>query len=149
MNLSENEIIDIRRSRAEIQELQRLVRDLQRQGLWTAYTPVVTASTGTITAYTTTAELRVVGKSCLVAVKITLTNVGTASGTLRASVPFANAGAIFHTGHGTINGLATGLTVWIPPTWTDINVLRGDGASIFVNNYDIYIGIEFPVAQGG
>lgn len=114
--------------------------------VWTSYTPTVTAQSGTITTYSASGKYRVIGKSCLCAVKITLTNVGTASGQLRASIPYANAGGFLFAGSGVINGLATGLTVWIPETWTDMNIVRSDGASIFVNGYDVYASIEYPIA---
>jgi hypothetical protein len=56
---------------------------------WTSFTPTVTASSGTITTYSVTAKYSLSGKVCVATYQIELTNVGSASGTLIVTSPFA------------------------------------------------------------
>jgi hypothetical protein len=57
-------------------------------GSATSYSPVVTASIGTLTSYTSVGEYRKVGKMVFVKLYIILDNAGTASGLLYAGLPF-------------------------------------------------------------
>lgn len=52
------------------------------------YTPTITPQSGTITSYTATATYVTVGKLCSVHFSITITNAGTGTGFLYASLPF-------------------------------------------------------------
>lgn len=56
---------------------------------WTSFTPTVTASSGTITTYSVTAKYSLSGKVCVASYSIDLTNIGTATGTLIVTAPFA------------------------------------------------------------
>lgn len=56
---------------------------------WTSFTPTVSASSGTITTYSVAARYSLSGKVCVATYQIDLTNVGTASGTLIVTAPFA------------------------------------------------------------
>lgn len=49
-------------------------------GPWVAYTPVVTATTGTITTYSASGAYKQIGKMVFFRMFITMTNAGTASG---------------------------------------------------------------------
>jgi len=62
---------------------------------WTAYTPLVAPSAGTITSYTLGAcRYLLLGKLCFWYAVVTITNVGTGSGAVLISLPFnLNAGA--------------------------------------------------------
>ena len=63
-------------------------------GAWTAYTPVITASTGSFTTVSATGYYQVIGKTCFVSVNITITTVGSASGLIYATLPFTSAARI-------------------------------------------------------
>lgn len=58
------------------------------EGTWT---PVVTATTGTITSYTATGTYTKVGRMVYCSLNIQITNNGTGSGSLRATLPFSSA----------------------------------------------------------
>jgi hypothetical protein len=59
-------------------------------GAWTAYTPTVTSSGGTITTVgTNVAFYQQIGKTVLVNFLVTITTVGTATGQLLLTLPFA------------------------------------------------------------
>jgi len=56
--------------------------------VWTAFTPTVTAQSGSITTYTASGRYSLSGKVCAVTYVIDLTTVGTAAGTMVVTVPF-------------------------------------------------------------
>jgi hypothetical protein len=56
---------------------------------WTAYKPTVSASSGTITAYTSSARYKEIGKTVLVSMTVNITNAGTAGGYIAVSLPKA------------------------------------------------------------
>ena len=53
-----------------------------------SYTPTVTASSGSITTYSSTGKYTRIGRQVTVDIQVTLTNAGTASGALIATLPF-------------------------------------------------------------
>ncbi len=145
MNLTENEIIDLRRSRAEIQELQRLVRELQRQGKWTAFTFTPTATSGAFTTVSGSGQFARVGDIMHVTATITITTNGTAAGGIVITLPAAATG--YAVGNGREN-TATGnlLQVFVSGGNSVAVVLTyhnqypgGDGRTI-------YLSFEYPVA---
>ena len=54
-----------------------------------SYTPIATASSGSITTYSSTGKYTRIGRQVTVDIQVTLTNAGTASGALIATLPFA------------------------------------------------------------
>jgi hypothetical protein len=58
---------------------------------WTSFTPTVTASSGTITTYTANGYYVQDGSICIATYRIVLTNVGTAAGSLIATLPITAA----------------------------------------------------------
>jgi hypothetical protein len=62
------------------------------ENAWVNFTPVVTASTGTITAYTAEARYIKRGKLLTISVNVEITNNGTGAGELRVSLPAATIG---------------------------------------------------------
>jgi hypothetical protein len=68
---------------------------------WTSYTPTVTASTGTITSTTSSAQYLQIGKMMVVSIDVLITNAGTGSGNLRVTVPV-------NIVNGNVNGRFTG-----------------------------------------
>ena len=56
-------------------------------GAWTTYTPTVTSRSGTITSYTSSGAYQVVGKLLCFSQDVTLTNAGTAAGSIQVTLP--------------------------------------------------------------
>lgn len=102
-----------------------------KEGTWT---PVVSASTGALGAYTATGKYIKDGKKVMVTIAITITNNGTGAGSLKvAGLPFQVDGD-FHVGHG-FNGItAKSLTYYAYPGSNDS----------FVRGYDA----AYPVVSG-
>ena len=61
---------------------------------WTSYTPVVTATAGTITGYTALGIFKQIGKTINVQMQLTITNVGSASGYIVSTLPVASVGSM-------------------------------------------------------
>ncbi len=56
---------------------------------WSTYTPTITAFSGTFTTVTASGRYKQLGKTVFISITITTTNVGTAGGTINATLPFA------------------------------------------------------------
>jgi len=56
-------------------------------GNWKPWTPTITATTGTFTTLTTTAEYTLIGKTCFYHIKVIENNIGTASGNFIFTIP--------------------------------------------------------------
>jgi hypothetical protein len=115
----------------------------------TVFTPTVTAQSGSITTYTATGSYQQSGKLVVANFKITLTTVGTASGTLYCTLPIQ---AVTLT-----NGTWNGICVENNTTGKTGIVTIGSGATIFtsrdynfstwfVNGYTIYGSVAYEVA---
>lgn len=61
------------------------------QTVWTAYTPTITAASGTFTTVSATARYKKIGKSILLQADVTITTAGTAAGNILVSLPFTAA----------------------------------------------------------
>lgn len=59
------------------------------QAAWTAYTPTVTAGSGTATTVSATGRYKQIGKTVIVQASVTVTAVGTAAGSMQITVPIA------------------------------------------------------------
>lgn len=55
---------------------------------WTAYTPTLSANSGTLTSASATGRYRKLGKTCFFEITATITTNGTAAGALNATLPF-------------------------------------------------------------
>jgi hypothetical protein len=80
---------------------------------WTPYSPVVTAATGTLTAYTATGLYNQVGKTVFVEINITITTNGTGAGSIHVTLPFTSNGAFLIPGreNATTGKMLQGVTV--------------------------------------
>lgn len=58
---------------------------------WTAYTPTVTAGTGTLTTKSATGRYKTIGKTCFYEMAVTITTNGTGANYIAASLPFTAA----------------------------------------------------------
>jgi hypothetical protein len=115
----------------------------------TVFTPTVTSQGGSITTYTATGSYQQSGKLVVANFKITLTNVGTASGTLYCTLPIQAVTLANGTWNGTcVENQTTGKTGIVSVT---------SGATIFTsrdynfttwfqNGYVIYGSVAYEVA---
>lgn len=74
-------------------KINELERKLEREsvmesgGIWTAYTPNVTAASGALTTVSATGIYSIIGKTVLVNIDITITTNGTGSVAILATLP--------------------------------------------------------------
>jgi hypothetical protein len=74
-------------------------------GPWTAYTPTITATSGTFTTVSATGRYLVIGKLTCVRVVVSITTNGTAAGSVNASLPnTANGNAVLSGRENNITG---------------------------------------------
>ena len=118
-------------------------------GAWTAYTPTITAQAGTITGatITTTGRYQQIGKTVIVEMDITLTNIGSGSPTssLLASLPLT-AAAFRYTGsvyEYTVT--AKSGAGFIAPSGTTLSTRDASGMSWFVNGYSLVCTAVYEV----
>lgn len=64
------------------------------EAAWTAYTPTVTAQTGTLTTVSATGASLTIGKTVLLVINITITTNGTGSGWIKATLPATSASGV-------------------------------------------------------
>jgi hypothetical protein len=117
---------------------------------WSTYTPTVTAGSGTPTTVTATGRYKQIGKTVIVEMDITITAIGTAAGSLLATLPVNSsasgryAGSVFEyitsakSGACYING---------PLTADKIQSRPADGTSTWwVNSYALAITVVYEAA---
>ena len=107
---------------------------LPTESNWTAYTPTVSSSTGTITSYTSTGFFRRLGNTVYVTVNVSITDNGTGNGTLIVTLP-SNAQL-------SLNQVLTGATTAITPG-AAYGVVNGN-TNLTVLKYNG----SYPVATG-
>jgi hypothetical protein len=115
----------------------------------TVFTPTVTSQSGSITTYTATGSYQTSGKLVVANFKITLTNVGTASGTLYATLPVQAVTLTNGTWNGTcVENNTTGKTGIMSVTTGSTIVTSRDYnfSTWFVNGYTIYGSVAYEVA---
>ena len=61
------------------------------QAAWSTYTPTITSQGGTPTTVTATGRYKVIGKTAIVEINVTVTNAGTATGNMNATLPLTAA----------------------------------------------------------
>ena len=113
------------------------VLDDYEEGTWT---PTVAAATGSITSYSASGKYTKIGCRVLCDITVTITNKGTAAGTMTVSLPFSGSGVsagsgveIVSTGKG-LFGYSTGSG----STWF-LNNGTNNGSTPFVANGDQFI----------
>lgn len=62
-------------------------------GAWTTFTPVVSCTAGAFASASANCRYKLIGKSCLIAVTVSVPNIGTATGYPVCTLPIAAAGA--------------------------------------------------------
>lgn len=98
---------------------------------WTAYTPTITAGSGTITTKSATGRYKQLGKTIFLQMAITITTNGSGAVSVNATLPFTGGSTCVISGR---ENIATG------------KMLQGIivGGSIFILNYDN----TYPGADG-
>jgi hypothetical protein len=72
------------------------------QSAWTAYTPTITTSTGTITTIGfNVGAYKKIGKTVLFRLDFSITTIGTGAGELRATLPFTSLSGVQYSASGT------------------------------------------------
>ena len=118
-------------------------------GAWTTYTPVATPSAGSITTYTSSGRYQRIGKTCIVAFKVNITAIGTATGDLFVSLPFtsANPGTFGWIGVGRENSLTgSELQVICNENQASAFLKTYNNVTALVNNYDVRCSLVYEVA---
>ena len=110
------------------------------------WTPVPTASSGTITSYTLgTCNYTKVGRMVTVNFSVTITNAGTASGSLDVPLPFTNGGAIAN-GSGRENALTgSQLQARVAAAGTNMNIQNYVNATAIATNAQIRASMTYFV----
>jgi hypothetical protein len=115
----------------------------------TVFTPTVTSQGGSITTYTATGSYQQSGKLVVANFKITLTNVGTASGTLYCTLPIQAVTLANGTWNGTcVENQTTGKTgiVSVTSGATIFTSRDYNFTTWFTNGYVIYGSVAYEVA---
>jgi hypothetical protein len=97
-------------------------------GAWTAYTPTMSCSSGTITSHTTTARYAQYGKTVAFQVDTTLTNAGTCAGFVAATLPVGAQSSIGVASRDFNSGF--GGNAWISGGTGTVQVQKYDGTAI-------------------
>ena len=115
---------------------------------WTAYTPTVSAATGTITSASATGSYATVGKICFVRFAVNVVNNGTGGTALIVTLPFAHAAYA--------NNSAIGVARETAVTGSLLQVVTGGGSSTLIftatngypagNNYFIHGSCTYEVS---
>lgn len=106
-------------------------------GKWTAYTPVVTPGTGTLTAYTATGRYMRVPGGVHFSVIITITTNGTAASFLTVTLPMQAGPSITGVAHGWENSTGFMVTGQISTNATTMGVVRTAGGYPGANGYTL------------
>jgi hypothetical protein len=115
---------------------------LQWGGTWTAYTPTVSASSGSITTSSATGRYIQIGKFVFVEVSVTITNNGTGTGTLIVTSPFtANGQSTALSRENAVSGVS-GQVITSGATFRLLNSANGYPA---ISGSVFYFGIGFEV----
>jgi hypothetical protein len=110
------------------------------------FTPTVTSSSGTLTSVTVgVCDYTKIGRQVTVNMQITITNAGTGSGTLVATLPFTN-GASVGNGTGRENALTgSQLQISVAATGTSASILKPDNTTIIATNAAIRATLTYFV----
>lgn len=111
-------------------------------GAWIAYTPTVTAQTGTFTTVSATGAYKKIGKTVYVRQSITCTTVGTAATSVQTTLPAAlssiSVGVFFNANTTKCGAAAAGLN-----TSTSLNLFLYDGTFPITSGQTIYVSVVY------
>jgi hypothetical protein len=109
---------------------------------WIAFTPTVTAGSGAIAAYTATCRYREIGRTVMIQVQITITNAGTAGGSINVTLPRAALGTQMISGRDVTSGSAMTGTIG----GSNMAVVRYDSAFPGVTGSQLVLGGSYEEA---
>jgi hypothetical protein len=117
-------------------------------GAWTAYTPTITAATGTITSTTITrAKYAKLGKIVHLNIDFTITNNGTGAGSVYITLPSGvNASAAFYHGVGRENTASGAICNFFTLNTTQIRMNLGSGGYPGGTGYNLSGSITYETA---
>jgi hypothetical protein len=114
---------------------------------WTSYTPTITAATGSFTTVSATGAYQVIGKTCFVTINISITTVGTAAGTIYATLPFTSAARIQIGGYGMeVNSTGNMLKGYIPASSTQLQITTYSNGSTIGAGYSPILTVVYEIA---
>jgi hypothetical protein len=113
-------------------------------GAWTAYTPTLSAGSGSFTTATTTGAYKRIGKVCITRVQAVITVNGTAAGQILITTPFTSTGAAQGTWR-EVNATAFGGIIYTTGT-TQFGLTNNDGTYPGANLRNFQATIVFEVA---
>jgi hypothetical protein len=115
-------------------------------GAWTAYTPTITAQSGTITTATATGRYRQSGKTVFLQVDITITTAGTGAGGVIASLPVTAAANVYvGCAYERATSGASGAAVIGNVSATQVYARGATGATFIANGAIVSVGITYEV----
>ena len=117
-----NELVLLKR----IESLEKLImRQPEIGGVWTAYTPTITALSGTFTTVSATGYYSKIAKVVPMQIAVTITTNGTAAGVVIATLPFATNNVTLLTGR---ENAVTGKMLQGLAFNSQINIFNYDGS---------------------
>ena len=114
---------------------------------WIAYTPTVSAATGSITAYTASGQYQIIGKICIVSTTVTITTAGTGANQLFVTLPFTSAARIQSgTSGGEFNSTGYSVKGYIPSSTTQLQITYYNNSTVIVNGNFIVATTTYEIA---
>lgn len=117
-------------------------------GLWTAWTPTITATAGTFTTVSAAGRYTQIGKTVIWSLTITMTTAGTASNYLQFTLPATAAagnGSNIGSGRATLPTVASSAQVFLASSTTARVSTYNDG-SVIGSGYVAYLSGEYEAA---
>lgn len=113
---------------------------------WTAYTPTVTAGSGSFTTVSATGRYKQIGKTVFASISVSITDLGTAGFSVNATLPVTAISRGFVAG-GRENAVAAViLTGYIDGTQTKVAIQKYDGTFVGGNGYVLQVAIAYEAA---
>jgi len=112
-------------------------------GAWSTYTPTVVATSGTFTTVSAAGRFRITGKSAFLTVQISITAVGTAAGTIVASLPLAAASVAILAGR---ENAVVGKMLQGEVSGTGLYIINYDNTFAGGNGYVLYVSGVYEIA---
>lgn len=115
------------------------------QSAWAAWTPTVTAESGTFTSASGSGRYQQIGKTILWSASLTITTAGTGAGGVKFTLPVAAHASAAHIGSGRESAV-TGVTIWVIMNGVNGFIYRYDNASIIGSGRTIVASGSYEAA---
>lgn len=115
---------------------------------WATYTPTVTSSGGTITSYTATGRYKQIGKTVNLEITVTITNAGTGTAQLKATLPTNALSGTSYVGIGkeSFNTGKSGACQIVSTDNTMVQAIDSTGTTFIATNGIVVYGITYEAA---